>query len=115
MKQAKALQEMNRRRRRTTVLYFFAISSISLMLVFYIYQYMQMMEIQLAISKVQKDNAALKEQIELRMADRASLGRLERVEEIATRKLGMGLPAKEQMWYIPVGAAPAPAPAPAER
>lgn len=102
MKSQKALQEISRRRRRTTVLFFFSISAISLMLVFYIYQYMQMMELQMAITKVQKDNAALKDQIEQRMADRATLGRLDRIEEIATRKLGMGLPAKEQMWYIPV-------------
>lgn len=107
MKSQKALQETNRRRRRTTVLYFFAVSAISLMLVFYIYQYMQMMEIQLAISNVQREHQAIKEQIELKMADRATQGRLERVEEIATRKLGMGLPGKEQMWYIPVGTAPA--------
>lgn len=106
MKSQKALQEIHRHRRRTTVLYFVGVSMISLMLVFYIYQYMQMMEIQLAISKVQKDTAVLREQIEVRQAERASLGRLLRVEELATRRLGMGLPAKEQMWYIQDGTAP---------
>ena len=106
MKSQKAHQEFIRRRRRTSVLFFLGVSTVSLLLVFYIYQYMQMMEIQLAISRVQSDAAALREQIEVKQADRAKLARLERVEEIATRKLGMGLPAKEQMWYIPVGLAP---------
>ena len=106
MKSQKAHQEFIRRRRRTSVLYFLGVTMISLMLVFYIYQYMQMMELQLAVTRVQRDSAALREQIEVRQAERAGLARLERAEEIATRKLGMGLPAKEQMWYIPVASAP---------
>ena len=102
MKSQKALQDYVRARRRVTVLGLAGVSTISLMLVFYIYQYMQVMEIQLAISKLKKEHDALQEQIEVRQAERATLARLERIEEIATRKLGMGLPAKEQMWYIPV-------------
>ena len=106
MKSQKAHQEFVRKRRRTAVLFFLGVSTISMLLVFYIYQYMQVMEIQLAISKVQREAAAVREQMDVRQAERAKLGRLERVEEIATRKLGMGLPAKEQMWYIPVTSAP---------
>jgi cell division protein FtsL len=106
MKNQKALQEYLRNRRRTTLLYILGITTTCLMLVFYIYQYMQVMEIQQAIAKLQKERLALQDQIEVKQAERASLGRLERIEEIATRKLGMGLPAKEQMWYIPVSSAP---------
>ena len=106
MKSQKAVQEYLRNRRRVTVMFFLGLSTVSLMLVFYIYQYMQMLEIQLAIAKLQKERHGLQEQIEVKQAERETLGRLERVEEIATRKLGMGLPAKEQMWYIPVTSAP---------
>jgi len=100
MKSHRAIQESIRKRRKLTLIYFTAISLASVMLLAYIWQYMQMMEIQLSISELQKENQALLEKIEVRQAERATLGRLERIEEIATRKLGMGLPAKEQMWYI---------------
>ncbi|MBI4864254.1 MAG: cell division protein FtsL [Candidatus Riflebacteria bacterium] len=102
MRSQKAIQEYLRRRRQIAVLYFFGVFVVCLMLVFYIWQYMQVMEIQLAISKTQKENQSLHEKIEVKQAERASLGCLERIEEIATRKLGMGLPAKEQMWYVPL-------------
>jgi cell division protein FtsL len=107
MKSHRAIQEYIWNRQKVTLIYFTVISLISVILVVYIWQYMQMMEIQLSISELQKDTQALLEKIEVKQAERASLGRLERIEEIATRKLGMGLPAKEQMWYIAAPSQPA--------
>ena len=108
MQSQKALQEYVRNRRRVSVLYLTGVFMICLMLVFYIYQDMQMREIQMSIARLQKDTAELQEKIETRQAERASLGNLQRIEDIATRKLGMGLPAQEQMWYIPVSASSSP-------
>jgi cell division protein FtsL len=102
MKTQQAFQDYLRRRRRLAVVYSAGIGLISFMLAVYIWQYMKLVEIQFAITGLQKEMAAVQEQIELKQAERAFLSRLERIEEVATRKLGMGLPAKEQMWYVPV-------------
>lgn len=96
-----ALQNYIRNRRRLVLLYLLAVCAASSMVFFYVWQHVKMVEVEKAIMRVRRENARLKEEIDLLVAERARLGRLERVETDARVKLGMEAPGKEQVWYLP--------------
>lgn len=104
MRSQQALQDYLQSRRRMIVLFCGGIVLVGVMLFGYVWQYVKLVEIQMRITQTQKELTALLEQIDLIEAERARLARLDRVEEVATQRLGMALPAKHQLWYIPVSA-----------
>lgn len=102
MNSQKALQEYLQQRRRTILVYLSAILLTCVLLTYYVWQHVQVVQIRLRIAELEKKRQAIQEKIELKQAERASLARLDRIAQLATTRLGMGLPNKEQMWYLPL-------------
>jgi len=97
-----AVQEYVRSRRRNVLVYMTSVAMVSILLFLYIWQYVKIVEVEKIVLEVRRENAKLKEEIDVLLAEKAQFEQLERVEAIAGGRLGMGHPKPEQIWFIPV-------------
>lgn len=101
-----AVQEYLWNRGRITFLFIASVILLVVILSIYIWQYLRMVEIQMAIKKADTESAAIRERMQFLQLRKAELSRLERVELTAQERLGMVQAGKESVIYLPVRAEP---------
>lgn len=89
-----------KKRRRILRLYVTAIFLVSAMLSYYIWQSSKMFEIKLRINSIEKDIKALENSNADLRIEISKLQALGRIEEIATKDLGMRQPETSQQLFI---------------
>lgn len=87
---------------RFTYLYSATVLSLAGLLLFYVAQYMEMVEVQIDISRNEKQIRELEEGIERMRVKKAQLARLERLEFAAQERLGLILPSQSNVRYLHV-------------
>jgi len=87
---------------RFPYLYSATVLGLALVLLVYVGQYMEMVELQIQISAAETEKRKLKGQIERLRVRRAELARLERLEFAAQERLGLTLPGQGNVRYLPV-------------
>ncbi len=91
-----------KKRRRILRLYITAIFLVSAMLSYYIWQSSKMFEIKLRINSIEKDIKALENSNADLRIEISKLQALGRIEEIATKDLGMRQPETAQQLFIAI-------------
>lgn len=92
---------------RFTYLYSATVLGVAFLLLVYVGQYMEMVEIQVQISRHQAETRKLEDRIDRLLVRRAELARLERLEFAAQERLGLVLPGQGNVRYLPVTDIPA--------
>lgn len=87
---------------RFTYLYSATVMGLAMLLLVYVGQYMEMVELQIQISSHEGQRRELETRIERLRVRRAELGRLERLEFAAQERLGLILPGQANVRYLPV-------------
>ena len=87
---------------RTTFIFACAVLAASSLLSVYIWQYTRMVEVQMQITRTEKEIRLLHEQLEYLQLQREQLARLERIDFTAQERLDMIVPGRANLRYLPV-------------
>lgn len=96
----KAFQDYLATRGRMILIYSGSVFALSALLVLYVWQYVQMVEIQMQTFDVRKQHQLLEEDIERLTMQKESLLSLDRVEQFASTRLGMVPASRENVRFL---------------
>lgn len=100
----KAAREAAAAQGRTTFFFACAVLAASALMSVYIWQYTRMVEVQMQITRTEKEIHQLHEQLEYLQLQREQLARLERIDFTAQERLGMIVPGRANLRYLTVKA-----------
>lgn len=87
---------------RFTYLYSATVLGLAFLLLIYVGQYMEMVDLQMQVSRFESKARDLNRKMERLGVRKAELARLERLEFAAQERLGMILPGQGNVRYLPV-------------
>lgn len=87
---------------RFTYLYSATVMGLAFLLLIYVGQYMEMVDLQMQVSRHEAERKELVRKIERLGVRKAELARLERLEFAAQERLGLTLPGQGNVRYLPV-------------
>lgn len=99
----RALLQLQNETSRFTYLYSATVVLLAALILIYVGQYMEMVEIQIRISELEQQARRDGEKIERLKVRKAELARLGRLEFAAQERLGLILPGQANVRYLPMG------------
>ncbi len=100
--EARAGSETRQDADRLAYLYSATVFGLALLVLIYVGQYMEIVQVQLEISRHEQETSRDQERTERLLVRRAELARLGRLEFAAQERLGLVLPGQGNVRYLPV-------------